>query len=81
MLTKLLAAAHDSSESGILSDVDFPVGAEALAPARRRRQLAHAEERLRPLRDTHLARVYWRVHDELRRLERDGLSTRPPTSP
>src|SRR5690242_18672786 len=38
---------------------------------RRYQQLRHAEERLRPLRETRLAHVYWKVHDEMRRLGRE----------
>ncbi|MHC5543144.1 hypothetical protein ACYOEI_33395 [Singulisphaera rosea] len=38
---------------------------------RRYQQLRHAEERLRPLRGTRLAKVYWQVHDEFHRLGRE----------
>jgi hypothetical protein len=38
---------------------------------RRYRQVRHAEERLRPLRETRAAGVYWLVRDELRRFERE----------
>jgi hypothetical protein len=38
---------------------------------RRYGQVRHAEERLRPLRDTRSAAVYWLVRSELVRLERE----------
>jgi hypothetical protein len=38
---------------------------------RRYEQVRHAEERLRPLRDTRSAAVYWLVRSELARLEHE----------
>jgi hypothetical protein len=38
---------------------------------RRHRQVRHAEERLRPLRETRSAAAYWLVQGELVRLERE----------
>lgn len=69
MFTKLLEDARGVSAvwfHGDHADQRMP-GDET---RRRYRRIRHAEERLRPLRDTTSAGVYWLVRDELVRLER-----------
>lgn len=53
---------------------DEPGAGAASRPAegdqgRRLERLRYVEQRLRPLRDTPMARVYWKVRDELDRID------------